>query len=99
MNRTVVAKDYEGNIIFFTTEGGFFTLFNFGRFLRDEGKEYDIHTAMNSDGGYETQMCVRTPNFTCTTYGQFETYGPNRNVSIKNARIPIPGVIGVFPRE
>lgn len=98
-NRTVFAKDQEGKILFFTTEGGFFTLAHFGRFLRDEGKEYKVHTAMNSDGGYEAEMCVRSPMLNYTTYGQFETYGPDRDVSIPNARFQLPGVVAVFPRE
>ena len=98
-NRTVLAKDHEKNIVFFTTEGGFFTLYNFGRFLRDEGSDYNIHTAMNSDGGYEAEMCIKTPDFNYVTYGQFETQGPENDISIPNTRAVIPAAIGVFPRN
>ena len=101
-NRTVFAKDFEGNIVLFTTEGGFFTLYHFGRFLKENrslGRNgFNIHTAMNSDGGYEAEMCIRTRDFNYTTYGQFETYGPKRDASIPNAHCLLPGVIGVFPR-
>ncbi|MBI2653672.1 phosphodiester glycosidase family protein [Candidatus Woesearchaeota archaeon] len=96
-NRTVVAKDRSGNMLVFVTEGGFFTLYNFGRFLKESG--LDIHTAMNLDGGYEASMAIRTPSLHYTTYGQFETYGPNRNVSIPKAKIAIPTAIGIFPRK
>ncbi len=96
-NRTVVAKDREGSILVFVTEGGFFTLYNFGRFLKES--EFDIHTAMNLDGGYEASMSIKTPKFSYVTYGQFETYGPDRNVSIPRIKIAIPGAIGIFPRK
>lgn len=101
-NRTVVAKTNDKKILFMTTEGGYFTLFNFGRFLKDSNHRpdggFDVHTAMNMDGGYEADMVVKTPNFSYVTYGEFETYGPGRDATIFNIKIKIPGVLGVFPR-
>lgn len=101
-NRTVVAKDYDKNLLFMTTEGGYFTLFNFGRFLRDSNqrsdKGFNIHTAMNMDGGYEANMVVKSNNLNYVTYGEFETYGPGRDATVFGAKIELPGVIGVFPR-
>jgi hypothetical protein len=101
-NRTVVAKDFEGNIMFFTTEGGFFTLYNLGRFLKESNKRKDsgfrVHTAMNMDGGYEACMAIKSPSLQYVTYGEFETYGPDKDATIRDIRIKIPGVIGVFPR-
>ena len=96
-NRTIIAKDFDGNILSMTTEGGFFTLYNFGKFLKNS--DLNIHTAMNLDGGYEAEMCIKTPNLDYTTYGQFETYGPDRDVTIRGVKYPLPSVIGVFPRE
>jgi hypothetical protein len=102
-NRTIVAKDKDKNMLFLTTEGGYFTLFNLGNFLKDsnsrEDKGYNIHTAMNMDGGYEANMIVRAPELEYLTYGSFETYGPGKDYTVFNTKIPIPGVIGVFPRE
>lgn len=101
-NRTVVAKDKENNMLFLTTEGGYFTLHNLGRFLKDSNARKDngfnVHTAMNMDGGYEADMIVRSPNLRYVTYGEFETYGPDKDATVHNIKIKIPGVIGVFPR-
>lgn len=96
-NRTVVAKDKNKHILVFVTEGGFFTLYNFGRFLNESN--FNIETAMNLDGGYEASMCIKTPKLSYVTYGQFETYGPNRDVSVLGAQIRIPTAIGIFPRK
>lgn len=102
-NRTIVAKDKEQNMLFLTTEGGYFTLFNMGHFLKDsnarEDKGYNIHTAMNMDGGYEANMIVKTPNLEYLTYGAFETYGPGQDYTVFNTKIPIPGAVGVSPRN
>ena len=96
-NRTVMADDKEGNILVMTTEGGYFTLFNFGKFLKESG--LNIATAMSMDGGYEAELAVRSDGFSYTTFGQFETYGPDRDVTVLNARCPIMGVIGAYRRE
>ena len=99
-NRTVIAKDNEGNILAFTTEGGFFTLYNFAKFLKQlKESGLEIHTAMNLDGGYEGCMAINTPHLKYVTYGQFETYGPDKDATIPNAICPLPSVIGVFPRN
>ena len=96
-NRTVVAKNRDGNMLVFVTEGGFFTLYNFGRFLKESS--FNVHTAMNLDGGYEASMCIKTPKLHYVTYGQFETQGPYKDISIPRIKIAIPGAIGIFPRR
>ncbi len=102
-NRTVVAKTKDNKILFMTTEGGFFTLYNLGRFLKEsnqrQDKGFNIHTALNMDGGYEADMIIKTPKMSYTTYGEFETYGPGKDATIFDIKIKIPGVIGVFPRN
>jgi len=102
-NRTVVAKTKEKEILFMTTEGGYFTLHNFGRFLKESNqrkdKGFNIHTAMNLDGGYEANMIVKSPSLEYLTYGEFETYGPGKDATVFNSKINIPGVIGVFPKN
>lgn len=96
-NRTVVAKDFDGDILVFVTEGGHFTLYNFARFLREN--KFNIHTAMNLDGGYEAEMAVNSSEFKYVTYGQFETYGIKNDASVLGAKIGLPNVIGIFPRD
>ena len=102
-NRTVVAKTKDNEILFMTTEGGYFTLYNFGRFLKDsssrEDKGFNIHTAMNMDGGYEAEMIVKTPNINYMHYGEFETQGKDKDMSVLDIKTAIPGVIGIFPRN
>jgi hypothetical protein len=96
-NRTAVAKDMKGKILLLTTEGGFFTLYNLGRFLK-ECKPLNVLTAMNMDGGYEADMIVESPRLRYLTYGEFETYGKGQDATIFDFKIDIPGVIGVFRR-
>jgi len=102
-NRTVVAKDWNKNMLFLTTEGGYFTLYNLGRFLQDSNRRLDkglnVHTAMNMDGGYEADMIIKSSKLSYLTYGEFETYGLGRDASVFGWKIKIPGVIGVFPRK
>jgi hypothetical protein len=101
-NRSVVARDINGNILLFTTEGGFFTLYNFGMFLKDSNARKDggfrVHTAMNLDGGYEADMIVKTDSISYLTYGSFETHGAGADASLFGWKTRLPGVIGVFPR-
>jgi len=102
-NRTVVAKTKEDEILFMTTEGGYFTLYNFGRFLKESNQRTDngfnIHTAMNMDGGYEANMVVETSSLSYLTYGEFETQGKGKDLTVFDVKLSIPGVIGVFPRD
>jgi hypothetical protein len=99
-NRTIVAKDFHGNILFLTTEGNYFTLYNLGLFLKESNARPDhgfgIHTAMNLDGGSEANMVVKTKQFSYVRYGPFES---KDTFNLFNwGKVKIPGVIGVFPR-
>jgi hypothetical protein len=99
-NRTIVAKDFTGNILFITTEGSFFTLYNLGLFLKESNARPDkglrIHTAMNLDGGSEANMAIHTRDTSYVRYGPFEGNAPT--FSFFNWKVKIPGAIGVFPR-
>jgi hypothetical protein len=101
-NRSIVAKDKDNNILLMTTEGGYFTLHNLGRFLKEsnERKErgFNVHTAMNLDGGYEACMCIKNDVLSYSTYGEFETKGVQKDETVFGAEAYLPGVIGVFPR-
>ncbi len=96
-NRTVVAKDRKGKLLVFTTLGGYFTLYNFGKFLKNS--KFNVEVAMNLDGGYEAEMCIKTKGFSYVAYGQFETKGLGHNISIPGIQCPIPAAIGIFPRK
>ncbi len=102
-NRTAIAKTNQDEIMFLTTEGGYFTLYNLGQFLRDSNKRNDkgfnIHTAMNLDGGYEACMAVKTPKLHYITFGEFETQGPGKDFTVFGAKSVLPTVIGVSKRH
>lgn len=98
-SRTVVAKDFNGNIIFLTTEGRFFTLHHLGSFLKkmnqNADKGFHIHTAMNLDGGNEANMLIKTSDFSYFTCDTSANSNSQKNFRVK---VKLPGVIGVFPR-
>lgn len=103
-NRTGIAEDKEGNILVFRTEGGYFTFYDLGTFLEKSG--LGIEKAVSLDGGYESEIAIKIEregvfeeDFEYTRYGQWETQGPKRDISIIGARFVIPRVIGVFPRK
>lgn len=95
-NRTAICDDTNGNILAVTTEGGFFSLYELGKFLRQS--KLDIKNALNMDGGYEADMCIRTPKLNYVTYGQWETQG-SRDISMPGGHIVLPAVVGIFPRS
>ena len=53
---------------------------------------------MNLDGGYEACMTVKTPKIQYTTFGQFETQGPNFNATSFGTKTILPTAIGVSKR-
>jgi len=101
-NRTVVAKTKKDEVLFMTTESGYFTLHNFAIFLKKsnqrEDKGFNIHTAMNLDGAYSTQMILKSPNLEYLNYGKFVRRNPQKEVLPFKVKVKLPGVIGVFPR-
>jgi phosphodiester glycosidase len=100
-NRSVVAKTFDGNILFFTTQRSSFTLYNFGTFLKDTNTSADggfqVHTAMNLDGGKEANMILRSHDFTFDAKPKPQTE-PSTQQALFDWQVRLPGVIGVFPR-
>lgn len=98
-NRTVIAKDKSGNIVLFITEGSekykSFTLYEMAEWIRDCG--LDIVLAVNLDGGYESQLSIKTKNFKYATSGQLET-NDTGDISGSGIKLKIPVVIGVFKK-
>ena len=95
-NRTVLCDDNKGNAIALTTEGGYFSLYDIGLFLKES--RLGIKNALNMDGGYEGDMMIKTKNIEYLTYGQWETQG-KRDISVPGAHIILPTVISIFPRK
>jgi uncharacterized protein YigE (DUF2233 family) len=100
-NRTVVAKNSDGEILFFTTELPSFSLYNFGLFLKESNARPDggfkIHTAMNMDGGREANMVLRAGDFSYSSWDHNPMASKDEN-TILDLKARLPGFIGVFPR-
>lgn len=93
-NRTAVGQDRQGRLLVFVSEGGL-TIWDFARLLQTSG--LNLVKAMSMDGGYESELAVRTSGFNYTTYGQWETndYG---DISLPGIHMPLPAVIAAYPR-
>ncbi len=93
-NRTILATDQAGRILLICTEGAY-TLWEFADWLQES--ELGVVQAMSLDGGYKSEMAVKSNGFEYSTYGQWETndYG---NFSLPGFKATLPAVIGVFPR-
>jgi uncharacterized protein YigE (DUF2233 family) len=99
-NRSVVAKTFDGDILFFTTQRSSFTLYNFGAFLKETNASADggfhVHTAMNLDGGKEANMILRSHDFTFDAKPKVQKKSTDQQLF--NWEVRLPGVIGIFPR-
>ncbi len=100
-NRTVIAKNFDTEILFFTTERASFSLYNFGSFLKETNAESDggfhVQTAMNLDGGRQANMLVRSEGFSYSARPKTQaTAGAEKGLF--DFEVKLPGVIGVFPR-
>jgi len=94
-NRTAVASLKDGWIVVLCTEGGY-TLYDFTGFISD--LDLELHNAMGLDGGHQSQLVVKTPEFLYETYGSWSSGAPVKNMSIP-IHLRIPAVVSVFPRE
>ena len=98
-NRTVIAKDKAGNILLFVTEGTqkhySFTLYEMAEWIKNCG--LGVKMAVNLDGGYESELCIKTNNFSYATYGQWEL-NQNGDVSKPGLKMWLPFAIAVFPK-
>jgi hypothetical protein len=102
-SRNVTAIGGDGALYLLFTEGGFFTLHNLGRFLRDARNTgaLDIRTAVNMDGGAAGGLVVHTPwlRYRGTT-SLLESQGIGKVLPWPaEARLPVPGALCVVPRS
>jgi hypothetical protein len=93
-NRTVIATDRVGNILVFNTSNRFFTLRELAQFLKDS--KFGIDSALNLDGGTESQLLVKTKDLEFFSPPSWE----NSLGNIFDQKIYwLPTVVGVFPRQ
>ena len=95
-NRTAIAKDKEGKLLLFSTEGGYFTLNEFANFLKES--KFNIYEALNLDGGLAAGLYVKTPKKEYSNYGWMEKNTLWGDVSHRATRTKLPCVIAVYKR-
>jgi|FLOH01.1.fsa_nt_gi exopolysaccharide biosynthesis protein len=98
-NRTVIGTHDDGDISIVTTQKGYFTMREMGEFLNHP--QFEIHNALNLDGGIATELLIDTDNLKMVQYGNFETNPEWKIGDIEGKRtikIPIPSVIGVYKK-
>jgi uncharacterized protein YigE (DUF2233 family) len=93
-HRTVIAMDRNGNILVFNTFNRFFTLYEFTKFLKDSS--FNIDSALNLDGGSESQLFVKTKDLEFFSPPTWENSIGNL---IDQRKFWLPTVVGVFPRH
>jgi uncharacterized protein YigE (DUF2233 family) len=93
-NRTVLAQDRFGYIYLLVTEKPYFTLYDFGHYLK--GLPFGLQFILNLDGGSRTQLLIKANTFKYFSSGQGEGKDPTRLFFPETVKLP--SVIGIFPR-
>jgi uncharacterized protein YigE (DUF2233 family) len=93
-HRTVVAQDHSGNIYILITEKPFFTLYDFGQYLK--ALPFGFRFILNLDGGMRSQLMIQVKTFNYLFTGQSEGRETPRLFSPEPVKLP--SIIGVFPR-
>lgn len=101
-NRTFIAQDNQGHILFGNTQGGFFSLRRLGDFLKES--DLDLIYALNMDGGPPACIDIKAGNFKYINYGQWESVPSNgKEIFVWNDKNTdewkIPIVISAKPRK
>lgn len=90
-NRTLVGQDGQGRLLVITSEGGY-TLWEMAQLLRSGA--LDMTHAMSMDGGSESKMVVKDEDFAWASFGPWD----GEDGGGARADVPLPTVIGVYPR-
>jgi len=94
-NRTILALDHKGKVLVFVTHGAY-TLWGFATMAQKSN--LGIVKAMSLDGGYASELKIKTSDFSYSIYGQWST--DNRgSLSIPGIKMELPAVITLFPRK
>ncbi len=100
--RTFTGMDKNGYVILGNTQGGFFSLYRLGQFLKSL-KELDLVYVLNMDGGPPACMDVKAGEFRYTNYGIWESNDASGREIIywndqNRSKWRIPNVISVCKR-
>ena len=92
--RSILAEDTQGRLLFIQTQGAV-TLADLARWLLTT--DLNIVRAMNLDGGIESQIALRTPEFQLSMYGHYGTQSSAIPGTEGMVRYPIPVIVEVRP--
>ncbi len=93
-SRTVIAQDHAGRLLVVAVSGAC-TLYELALWLKEA--ELDIRRAMCLDGGFESQLFVRTGSEDLVHYGSW-VVNERRQFHSENLKLPLPAVLAVMPR-
>ena len=91
-NRTVVAMTREDRLLVLVTEGAW-SLWDLADWIARS--DLGVRHAMSLDGGFESQMAIRSKGLDYTTYGQFSV-DDRGDHSIPGLRVSLPAVVALF---
>jgi exopolysaccharide biosynthesis protein len=86
--RTAIAQDTQGRLLIIVSEGAV-TLADLALWLRDS--PLGIVRAINLDGGFESQLAIRTPQLNATLKAQ---HGVRFSGTLTR---PLPAVLALYP--
>jgi uncharacterized protein YigE (DUF2233 family) len=93
-NRTILATDERARLLVIHTEGAC-TLWELAGWIHDS--DLDVRHALSLDGGFEAQLAIQAGAFTYVSRGSWHV-DDRGDHSIPGVRMPLPAVIGLFPR-
>ena len=91
-NRTVVAMTREDRLLVLVTEGAW-SLWDLADWIARS--DLGVRHAMSLDGGFESQLAIRSQALDYTTYGQFSV-DDRGDHSIPGLRVSLPAVVALF---
>jgi uncharacterized protein YigE (DUF2233 family) len=92
-HRSVIATDRNGNILVFNTGNGYFTLYDFAKFLKES--DFEVDSALNLDGGTEAQLYIKTKDL---EYFPPHSWEAQLGGILDRRQFYLPTVVAVFPR-
>ena len=94
--RSILAEDTQGRLLFVQTQGAV-TLADLARWLLST--DLNLVRAMNLDGGIESQIAIKTPEFQLSMYGHYGTQNSAIPGTEGMVRYPIPVIVEVRPLQ
>lgn len=91
-NRTIVGMTRDDRLMILVTEGGW-TLWELADWIARS--DLGVRHAMSLDGGFESQVAIRSGGFSYTSFGQYSV-DDRGDHSIPGLRVTLPAVIALF---